>query len=61
MENSYTIADLKREGELTEDQQTLSLAQRRAFMKLPLEERHRILAEQADAIAAAVEYQEFEN
>ncbi len=37
---------------------TPSLAQRRAFLKLPLEERRRILAQQADQIA---EYYELES
>lgn len=35
-----------------------SLAQRRAFLKLPLEERRRILAQQADQIA---QYYELES
>jgi hypothetical protein len=34
-----------------ETDQTLTLAQRRAFMKLPLEERRRQLAAQADRMA----------
>ena len=35
----------------TETQEPLGLVQRRAFMKLPLQERRRILAEQADRMA----------
>jgi hypothetical protein len=38
--------------------QSLSLVQRRAFMKLPLAERRRILAEQAAQIAAHYASQE---
>lgn len=33
----------------------LTLEQRRAFLKLPLEERHRLLAEQADRMIAHYE------
>jgi transcriptional regulator with XRE-family HTH domain len=39
-------------GETMEIKQSLTLRQRRAFMKLPLEERRRILAEQAEKMAA---------
>ena len=44
--------------ETLETNLTPSLAQRRAFLKLPLEERRRILALQADQIA---EYYELES
>ncbi|MFQ6090449.1 MAG: hypothetical protein ACE5LD_03320, partial [Candidatus Bipolaricaulia bacterium] len=39
-------------GEPVEMKQPLSLIERRAFMKLPLEERRRLLAEQAERMAA---------
>ncbi len=39
------------EESTTEANEMFSLAQRRAFMKLPLEERRRQLAEQADRMA----------
>jgi transcriptional regulator with XRE-family HTH domain len=39
-------------GETMEVKQPFTLRQRRAFMKLPLEERRRILAEQAEKVAA---------
>lgn len=42
-------------GEPIEMTQSLSLVQRRNFMKLPLEERRRILAEQAEKAAAYYE------
>ena len=38
-------------AELTTIQQPLSLCDRRAFLKLPLEERQRLLAEQAEEMA----------
>lgn len=38
-----------------ESDQTLSLAQRRAFMMLPLEERRKILAAQAERMATHYE------
>lgn len=41
---------------LGEAEQTLSLAQRRAFMRLPLEQRRHILTKQAEGIL--VHYQE---
>jgi isopenicillin N synthase-like dioxygenase len=44
--------------ETIETNLTPSLAQRRDFLKLPLEERRRILAQQADQIA---EYYELES
>jgi hypothetical protein len=44
--------------ETLETNPTPSLAQRRAFLKLPLEERRRILSQQADQIA---EYYELES
>lgn len=62
MENPHTVnstTDKKSREVLSEAvkvQQTPSLAQRCAFMKLPLEERRRVLVEQADAIA--VHYKE---
>lgn len=49
----YSITLKKAESELdkvVESQQSLTLAQRRAFMQLPLQERRRILAEQAEAM-----------
>lgn len=51
METPHTIADTKAEevrSRAAEVHPTPSLAQRRAFMQLPLEERRRILAEQAE-------------
>lgn len=39
------------EEETTETTPLMSLAERRAFMKLPIEERRRILAEQANRMA----------
>ncbi|MBI4641978.1 MAG: hypothetical protein HY731_14910 [Candidatus Tectomicrobia bacterium] len=42
-------------GEAIKTEQPLSLIERRAFMKLPLEERRRILAEQAEKMAAYYE------
>ena len=62
MENPHivnSITDTKAEKvrpKAAEAQQTLSLAQRRAFMKLPLEERRRILAQQAEGML--VHYQQ---
>jgi uncharacterized protein YuzE len=47
----YTVSVTPSEkipAELTTIQQPLSLSDRRAFLKLPLEERQRILAEQAE-------------
>jgi hypothetical protein len=41
--------------EIVEQTATLTLADRLAFLKLPIEERRRILAEQADAILAEYE------
>ncbi len=38
-------------AELTTIQQPLSLSDRRAFLKLPMEERRRLLTEQAEAMA----------
>lgn len=38
------------EKSLAEENQRLSLSERRAFMQLPLEERRKRLAEQADAM-----------
>ncbi len=38
-----------------ETAQPLTLADRRAFLKLPMEERHRILAKQAERVAAHYE------
>lgn len=59
MENSHIIADRKAEQvrpPAAQAHPTLSLAQRRAFMQLPLEERRRILAEQAEEML--VHYQQ---
>jgi hypothetical protein len=39
----------------TESEQALTLAQRRAYMTLPLEERRRLLAAQAERVAAHYE------
>jgi len=41
--------------EIVEQTASLTLADRIAFLKLPLEERRRILAEQADAILSEYE------
>ncbi len=43
-------------GEAVEGSPPLSLVERRAFMKLPLEERRRILAEQAEKMTAHYEH-----
>lgn len=43
-------------GEAVEGSPPLSLVERRAFMKLPLEERRRILADQAEKMAAHYEH-----
>lgn len=43
-------------GEAVEGSPPLSLVERRAFMKLPLEERRRILAEQAEKMVAHYEH-----
>jgi len=42
-------------GENVERKVPTSLVERRAFMKLPMEERQRILAEQADKMASLYE------
>ena len=57
MENPYAVEYLvtftqpQERQDSTEEQQT-SLEQRRAFMKLPIAERRRILAQQAEAMVA---------
>lgn len=60
MENPHpTMADKEAEAGLNQAPEThpsLSLAQRRAFMQLPLEERRRILAQQAEEMT--VPYQQ---
>jgi hypothetical protein len=43
------------QSHMTEAEQALSLAQRRAYMQLPLEERRRRLAVQAEQMAAHYE------
>lgn len=53
--DKYSITDTKAEEvrpQAAKVDQTTTLAQRRAFMKLPLEERRRILAEQAEGMLA---------
>jgi uncharacterized protein YuzE len=58
MENPYAVEysvivtqAQKIQGDTIATQQPLSLCDRRAFLQLPLEERRRILAEQAQAMA----------
>jgi hypothetical protein len=58
MENPYAVEYSiivtqaeKIQGDTIATQQPLSLSARRAFLQLPLEERRRILAEQAEAMA----------
>jgi uncharacterized protein YuzE len=58
MENPYAVEYSvivtqaeKTQGDTIATQQPLSLCDRRAFLQLPLEERRRILAEQAQAMA----------
>ena len=58
MENPYAVEYLvtftqpQERQDSTEEQQTLSLEQRRALMKLPIAERRRILAQQAEVMIA---------
>jgi uncharacterized protein YuzE len=50
----YSVATIQLQAirdKLTETQASLSLKERRAFLQLPLEERRRIMAEQAEALA----------
>lgn len=52
VEYSITLARAERaQDKATPTQQPLSLSDRRAFLQLPLEERRRILSEQAEAMA----------
>lgn len=52
IEYSITFAQTeKTQGNATAVQQPLSLSDRRAFLKLPLEDRQRILSEQAEEMA----------
>ena len=58
VENPYAVEYLvtftqpQERQDSTEEQQSISLKQRHAFMKLPLAERRRILAQQAEAMVA---------
>jgi hypothetical protein len=47
-----------KENDLLNSQETMTLEQRRAFLKLPLEERRRILSQQAEDSAAHHEYEQ---
>jgi len=47
-----------KENELINSQETLTLEQRRAFLKLPLGERRRILSQQADNAAIHNEFEQ---
>jgi len=47
-----------KETDLLNSDETVTLEQRRAFLKLPLEERRRILSQQAEASATQYEFEQ---